>query len=286
MVDAHSWEATSASVTVDGLRLHYHDAGSGPPLVLLHGSGPGVSGWANFGGNLPSLAEHFRCLVLDQPGFGSSERPARYERNYLRIAADAVRGFLDSLAIPRAHILGNSMGGAVAVRFALEHSDRVDRMVLMAPGGVGVPVLGPQPSEGIKRLLEFNADPTRERLTAWLRTMVSDESMLTEELVERRYAEATVPGAITALRDTYATFSDPALADSVPLWAELGRLNHPVLLAWGQDDRVTPVEGALLPARQLCNADLRIFGNCGHWVQIERRDAFERSVVDFLGAGL
>ncbi|WP_328399922.1 alpha/beta fold hydrolase [Nocardia sp. NBC_00403] len=281
-----SAEATSRHITVDGLKLRYHEAGSGPPLVLLHGSGPGVSGWANFGGNLPVLAEHFRCLILDQPGFGASERPEVYERNYLRISADAVIGLLDQLELPRVHLLGNSMGGAVATLIALEHPDRVERVVLMAPGGVGVNVLGPEPSEGIRRLLDFTADPTRERVLSWLRTMVFDEAVLTDELVDDRLVAASAPAAIAAIRDAYITFANPAFAEPLPLWARLRNLRHEVLMLWGRDDRVTPVEGALLPSRQLPNADLRLFGRCGHWVQIERKNAFERAVVDFLNAGL
>ncbi|MEV0247814.1 alpha/beta fold hydrolase [Nocardia sp. NPDC050712] len=282
----HTAESTTRWVTADGLKLRYHEAGSGPPLVLLHGSGPGVSGWANFGGNLATLAEHFRCLILDQPGFGASGRPEVYERNYLRIAADAVIGLLDQLDLPSAHLLGNSMGGAVATLVALEHPRRVDRLVLMAPGGVGVNVLGPEPSEGIRRLLDFTADPTRDRVLDWLRTMVFDQSILTDELVETRLRTAADPAAIAALRDAYATFADPALAEQVPLWAQLRGLRHEVLMLWGRDDRVTPVEGALLPSRQLPNADLRLFGRCGHWVQIERKAAFERAVTDFLTHGL
>ncbi|MET8871164.1 alpha/beta fold hydrolase [Nocardia sp. NPDC004604] len=277
---------TSRHITVDGLKLRYHEAGSGPPLVLLHGSGPGVSGWANFGANLPVLAQHFRCLILDQPGFGASERPEVYERNYLRISADAVVGLLDQLALPSVHLLGNSMGGAVATLVALEHGQRVDRLVLMAPGGVGVNVLGPEPSEGIRRLLDFTAEPTREQVLAWLRTMVFDEAVLTDELVDNRLATAADPAAIAAIRDAYATFANPAFAEAVPLWARLRALHHEVLMLWGRDDRVTPVEGALLPSRQLPRADLRLFGRCGHWVQIERKDAFERAVIDFLTSGL
>ncbi|WP_194818262.1 alpha/beta fold hydrolase [Nocardia sp. XZ_19_385] len=279
-------ESTTRWVTADGLKLRFHEAGSGPPLVLLHGSGPGVSGWANFGGNLPVLAEHFRCLILDQPGFGGSARPEVYERNYLRISADGVIGLLDQLDLPSAHLLGNSMGGAVATLVALEHSQRVDRLVLMAPGGVGVNVLGPEPSEGIRRLLDFTMDPTRDRVLDWLRTMVFDQSILTDELVDTRLRTAADPAAIAALRDAYATFADPALADQVPLWARLRGLRNEVLMLWGRDDRVTPAEGALLPSRQLPNADLRLFGRCGHWVQIERKAAFERAVTDFLVHGL
>ncbi|UGT67190.1 alpha/beta fold hydrolase [Nocardia gipuzkoensis] len=279
-------ESTTRRSTTGGLTLRYHEAGSGAPLVLLHGSGPGVSGWANFGANLPVLAERFRCLVIDQPGFGASGRPEVYERNYLRISADAVLGLLDDLGLERVHVLGNSMGGAVATLLALEHPERVDRLVLMAPGGVGVNVLGPEPSEGITRLLEFNAEPTRERLLPWLRTMVSDPATLTDELIDARLKAASDPAAVTALRDAYATFADPALAEPIPLWARLRGLRAQTQILWGRDDRVTPVEAALLPARQIPNADLRVFARCGHWVQIERKSAFERAVVDFLTAGL
>ncbi|MBF6336730.1 alpha/beta fold hydrolase [Nocardia abscessus] len=279
-------ESTTRRSTTGGLTLRYHEAGSGAPLVLLHGSGPGVSGWANFGANLPVLAERFRCLIIDQPGFGASGRPEVYERNYLRISAEAVLGLLDDLGLERVHVLGNSMGGAVATLLALEHPERVDRLVLMAPGGVGVNVLGPEPSEGITRLLEFNAEPTRERLLPWLRTMVSDPATLTDELIDARLKAASDPSAVTALRDAYATFADPALAEPIPLWARLRGLRAQTQILWGRDDRVTPVEAALLPARQIPNADLRVFARCGHWVQIERKPAFERAVVDFLTAGL
>ncbi|WP_067568842.1 alpha/beta fold hydrolase [Nocardia acidivorans] len=279
-------ENTERWVTVDGHRLRYHEAGTGAPLVLLHGSGAGVSGWANFGNNLPVLAEHFRCLILDQPGFGASGRPEVYERNYLRIAADAVIGLLDELGIDRAHLLGNSMGGGVAAMLALDHPDRVGRVVLMAPGGVGVNVLGPEPSEGIRRLMEYNANPSDERAMGFLRAMVFNEATLTEELVATRLKAAADPRGQAALRDAYATFYNPKMAEPLPLWARLKSLRHEVLMLWGRDDRVTPVEGALLPARQLPNADLRIFSRCGHWVMVERKDAFERAVIEFLENGL
>ncbi|MBL1078475.1 alpha/beta fold hydrolase [Nocardia sp. 2] len=277
---------TARWITVDGHKLRYHEAGEGDPLVLLHGSGVGVSGWANFGDNLPVLAQHFRCLILDQPGFGASERPEVYERNYLRIAMDAVIGLLDELGIEKAALLGNSMGGGVATLTALEHPGRVDKLVLMAPGGVGVNVLGPEPSEGIGRLMEFNAAPSPERGLAFLKSMVFNPATLTDELVEQRLTLAADPAAQAALRDAYATFYNPKMAEPLPLWARLRSLRQETLLLWGRDDRVTPVEGALLPARQIPNVDLRIFSRCGHWVMVERKDAFERSVIDFLHHGL
>jgi pimeloyl-ACP methyl ester carboxylesterase len=276
-------DGTRKSVTVNGLDLSYHDVGDGPAVVLLHGSGPGVTGWANFGNNLPALSEHLRCIVVDQPGFGASGRPDTYDRNYLRISADALGGLLDALGLEQVALLGNSMGGDVAVRYTLDNPKRVTKLMLMGPGGTGATILGPSPSEGITRLMEFNAEPTRERMAAWVRTMLFDQRLATDELIDARMASATEPGAVKNLQDAYATFYDPAMAEPVPLWGEVHKIRQPVLLCWGRDDRVAPVEGALFPARRMAKADLRIYSRCGHWVQIERKADFERAAIDFFG---
>jgi pimeloyl-ACP methyl ester carboxylesterase len=276
-------EGTRKKVTVGDLELSYHDVGEGPAVVLLHGSGPGVTGWANFGANLPVLAPHLRCIVLDQPGFGQSSRQEKYERNYLRISADALGGLLDALGLETVALLGNSMGGDVAVRYTLDNPKRVSKLMLMGPGGTGASILGPSPSEGITRLMEFNADPTREKIIAWLKTMVFDARLVDDALIEARFAAATEPGAVKNLQDAYATFYDPAMAEPAPLWGEVHKIRQPVLMCWGRDDRVAPVEGALFPARRMAKADLRIYSRCGHWVQIERKADFERAAIEFLG---
>jgi pimeloyl-ACP methyl ester carboxylesterase len=276
-------EGTRKVVEVNGHDLAYHDVGDGPPVVFLHGSGPGVTGWANFGANLPEL-QGIRSIVVDQVGFGASARPETYERNFLDISADAVLGLLDALGLERAGLVGNSMGADVAVRLTLDHPERVSALLLNGPGGTGVPVLGPSPSEGITRLMEFNMDPTRERIVAWLKTMVFDQRRLTDELIEQRFAAATAPGAVKNLQDAYATFYNPALTGDIPLWAQVHRIKQPVLLCWGRDDRVAPVEGALLPARRMPRCDLRIYSRCGHWVQVERKAEFERAVLEHFAA--
>jgi pimeloyl-ACP methyl ester carboxylesterase len=263
--------------------LHYHEAGSGPALVLLHGSGPGVSGWSNFGASLQFFARRFRSLIPDQPGFGLSPAPAM-DRPYHRISADAVVRLLDELGVERAHVLGNSMGGSVAARFALDHPDRLDRLVLMGPGGVGAGILAPSPSEGLKRLVEFTAEPTRDRLVAWLRTMVSDQATVTEELIDERLRNALAPGALEWMRLFFSHVSGNSRRpmEDLPLWAEVRRIAAPTLLAWGRDDRVTPLEMALLPLRQMRDVELHVFSGCGHWAMIERREEFQRVVAEFL----
>lgn len=264
--------------------LHHDEAGSGPPLVLLHGSGPGVSGWSNFGANLEVFAEHHRTIVVDQPGFGKSPAPT-LDRPYGDIAADAVVALLDELAIEQTDLLGNSMGGATAVRIALAHPGRVRRLVLMGPGGVGVNVTGPRPTEGFKRLVDFSREPTRERMVAWLETMVSDQSLVTDELVDSRFTAATEPGALEWFRaflTPHAARMAGAGEPEIPLWARAGQIGQPTLITWGRDDRVVPFETGLLPLFQMRDVELHVFGACGHWPMIERKAEFERVVLEFL----
>lgn len=188
----------STSRFLDGEpRLHYHEAGEGRPLVLLHGSGPGVSGWSNFRGNLPVFAQHFRTVVADMVGFGKSGLP-ELDRAYPRIAADHVVRLLDALAIDKTSLLGNSMGGYVALEFALAYPDRVEKIIGMGPGGLAANVLGPEQSEGARRLSEFMMSPSKEGMERWVDTMVANKAVVDDALIEERLANALAPGAIQA----------------------------------------------------------------------------------------
>src|SRR5207244_12528384 len=146
------------------MHLHYDEAGShkGTPEVMLHGGGPGASGMSNLKNNLPVFAEHFRTLVVDQPGYGKSDKPP-VTGNYFAFAATARKALLDELGIDRAHLVGNSLGGGTAVRFALENPERAGRLVLMGPGGLSLNVFAPDPTEGVKRLADFSAPPGPSR---------------------------------------------------------------------------------------------------------------------------
>lgn len=273
-----SFEATSRFLEGDH-RIHYHEAGSGPALVLLHGSGPGVSGWSNFRGNFPVFAERFRTVVMDMPGFGQSDRP-EFDRAYPKVAADAVARLLDGLGIDKAHLLGNSMGGYVALEFALAYPEKVDRLVLMGPGGLAVNVLGPEQSEGARRLGEFMMAPSKKAMEAWVDTMVANKAVVDDALIEERLANAQAPGALESAMAIFASLGQHP--DPVPLFARLKTIKAPTLVTWGRDDRMLPVEGALMGFRQMPNAELHIFSRCGHWAQVERKDDFERLVTEFL----
>jgi 4,5:9,10-diseco-3-hydroxy-5,9,17-trioxoandrosta-1(10),2-diene-4-oate hydrolase len=279
--------ATSRFADAGDLRLHYHEAGSPAdgvlPLVLLHGGGPGASGWSNFGPSLPVLAGHFRTLLPDLPGFGQSAKPP-VTGNYFTFAADALAGLLDALGLERVHLVGNSLGGGTAVRFALRYPDRAGRLVLMAPGGLGLNVFATDPTEGVRRLAAFAAPPgpSREKLATFLRTLVFDQKLITDELVEERYADAATPESVAAMASLGASFFDPATAEDGMLWREAHRLRQRVLLVWGREDRVNPLDGALVALKLIRRAQLHVFGGCGHWAQLEKFDEFNRLVIGFL----
>ena len=296
--------STSRFVEARGMRLHYHEAGPadgsevgpaggngagpavGAPVVLLHGGGPGASAWSNFGPNLPVFAERFRTLMIDQPGFGKSARPP-VTGNYFTFAADALAGLLTALGIERVHLIGNSLGGGTAVRFALRYPERAGRLVLMGPGGLSLNVFAPDPTEGVKRLMEFGAPPgpSKEKLAAFLRTLVHDQRLVTDEMVDERFAAASDPEALAAMASLGASFFDPASAEEGLLWREAHRLRQEVLLIWGREDRVNPLDGALVALKLIRRAQLHVFGRCGHWAQLEKFDEFNKLAIGFLEGG-
>lgn len=266
--------------------LRYYDtgaAGEGPPVLMLHGSGPGVTGWRNFGANLPAFAPDVRCLVLELPGFGVSDPT---DQHPMMASGPAVTRFLDGLGLDVVDVIGNSMGGMVGAQLAIDRPERVRRLVTV--GGIGRNLLSPAPGEGIKLLMQFTDDPTRERLVAWLQSMVFHPETLTDEIVEERWAQATEPDTLASARRMYGTAAFTAMmaaaakSDRAPLWAQLHRIQARTLVTWGRDDRVSPVDMALLPMRTIPDVELHVFPNCGHWVMIEQREAWERVVLEFL----
>lgn len=278
-----SFAATSNTLPTASGAIHYHQAGSGDDLLMIHGSGPGVSGWANFEGNLPVFAEHFRCLVIDLPGYGKSDP---VDADPIGGCVDACLTLLDELGIQRAHLIGNSLGAMVASQIAAHHVQRVDRLVSI--GGVGMNVFSPFPAEGVNLLTEFAEDPTRERMTSWLRSMVFDQSLVTEELIESRYRQAMEPATLATTRELYSRAAIGAIAEMTRgptahlRIAHLSSIQAPTLITWGRDDRVTPLDTALVPMRLIPNAELHVFPNCGHWNMIERKTEFESVVKAFL----
>jgi 4,5:9,10-diseco-3-hydroxy-5,9,17-trioxoandrosta-1(10),2-diene-4-oate hydrolase len=272
-------------VQAGGLRLHYHEAGGehAETVILLHGGGPGASAWSNFGRNLPEFAKHYRTIAVDQPGFGRSDKPVEHPQ-YFRHSADAVVALMDAVGIERAHFVGNSLGGGAAVRLALNHGKRAGRLVLMGPGGLSVNLFAPDPTEGVKNLGRFAAKPSRERMEAFLRIMVHDQALITDDLIDDRFAAANTPESLAAMRAMGMSFAQPDTYEEGMLWREAHRLRQRVLLIWGREDRVNPLDGALVALKTIPRAQLHVFGGCGHWAQLEKFDEFNRLALDFLGS--
>jgi 4,5:9,10-diseco-3-hydroxy-5,9,17-trioxoandrosta-1(10),2-diene-4-oate hydrolase len=270
------------------LTLSYHEADDRSedkaarlPLLMLHGGGPGASSWSNFGPALAGFATEFRTLLVDQPGFGASDKPP-VVGNYYRFSADAVVALLDQLGIEKVHLLGNSLGGGTAMRLALSYPDRVGRLVLMGPGGLSLNLFHADPTEGVQRLMQFGAEPTRENLRAFISCMVVDQSLVTDELVEARFADATAPGAQDAMRSMGMSFFHPDTAEDGMLWREAHHLRKHTLLTWGREDRVNPLDGAMVALKLIPKAQLHVFPNCGHWAQIEAAEEFREVATAFL----
>jgi pimeloyl-ACP methyl ester carboxylesterase len=281
-----TYDGTLREITTEQGILRYHEAGDGPPLLLLHGSGPGFTGWRNFRGNLGVFAEHFRCLIVEFPGFGVSDD---FGGHPMVTAQGAIAPFLDALGVSKVDIIGNSMGGGVGINFATHHIDRVGKLVTI--GGIGTNIFSPGPSEGIRLLQDFTEEPNRQRLIDWLRSMVFDEALVTDELIEERWALATDPPTLESARRMYgkAAFAKMMAmmkAADVPMpWATMHKVTCPTLLTWGRDDRVSPLDMSLIPMRSIPNAELHVFPNCGHWVMIEQKEAFESATLSFLLRG-
>ncbi|MBO1900406.1 alpha/beta fold hydrolase [Leucobacter weissii] len=265
--------------------IHVSETGDGPPLVLLHGGGPGANALANYRANLPAFAG-FRVILPDQPGFGGSYRPTEAdldERSITEITVDALTQTLDALGVGEYSLLGNSLGGAAALGLAIAQPERVTKLVLMAPGGGWLPVSTPLPTEGQKEMFRYynGEGPTVKKMKNFIRVMVADPRQFSDEEVQARYEGSLDPGHIEFYHRYNTAFAKRGGMD--PLWKDLGRITADTLLLWGRDDRTITLDGSALMLKHIRRVQLHVFGGCGHWVQVERKADFERLVGDFLG---
>lgn len=261
------------------------EAGSGTPLVMLHGGGPGASGVSNYHQNLPALTDRYRVILPDQPGFGGSFRPSGDDlvaRSITQITVDALAQTLDAMGIGKCHLLGNSLGGAAAIAFAQQYPDRVTGLILMAPGGGWLP-MGPTPTEGQKQMfLYYNGGgPTEKKMASFIRTMVFDHKQFGEDVVRARYEASLDESHIEFYHRYNEAFARRHGMD--PLWKDLHKIQAPTLLLWGRDDRTITLEGAQMMLKSIPDVQMHVFGRCGHWVQLERQQEFEEQVLTFLG---
>jgi 4,5:9,10-diseco-3-hydroxy-5,9,17-trioxoandrosta-1(10),2-diene-4-oate hydrolase len=265
---------------VGGVRVHYHDIGEGPVLVLLHGSGPGATGWSNYNRNVAALSANYRLLIPDLPGFGLSDmKPVAAPTPGWW--AGIITGLLDSLGIEKAHFVGNSMGGMVTLKIALENPGRIDRMLLMGPGG-GYPVFSTWPTPGIVNLITAyeGGGITADKVRAFISASLFDQSAITDELVQQRLEAALDPRVVAQPPMRPGPGGPPE-----ELWrdARLARLPHETLIVWGREDRVLPLDTGMILMKQIPRATLTVVPQCGHWVMWEQWAEFNRIALSFFG---
>jgi 2-hydroxymuconate-semialdehyde hydrolase/2-hydroxy-6-oxo-octa-2,4-dienoate hydrolase len=266
-----------AQRTIDaaGIETSYLEAGAGDPVIMLHGSGPGVSALANWQQNIPMLSQRFRVLAPDIVGFGATERADDIVYS-LGTWTDHVWAFLDAHGIEKTAIVGNSLGGRIALQMATDRPDRITKMVLMGTPGVGM-----TPTEGLAALRAY--EPSHDAMRELLRNYFAvDPAMITDELVEIRYQASIADDAYEAYR---AMFFDPRHAGSKLgiTENEVRAIATPILLVHGREDKVVPLQVSVTMLGLLPKADLHVFSACGHWTQIERADEFSALVTYYLG---
>jgi 4,5:9,10-diseco-3-hydroxy-5,9,17-trioxoandrosta-1(10),2-diene-4-oate hydrolase len=262
-----------AYVTLDdGLRLHYQDLGRGTPVVFLHGSGPGASGYSNFKRTYPAFVEAgYRAIVPDLPGYGLSDKPENAEY-VLDFFVAAMHGLLDKLNIERCVLVGNSLGGAIALKYALDYPDQVQAQILMAPGGVEERETYFQ-MEGIQKMVAaFGSGPIdREGMRTLMSLQLFDPTLIDDELLTERAAIcATQP------RTVLSTMRVPNFTE------RLREIRCPTLTFWGMNDRFNPSSGAAKIAAGIPDSRVTLLNRCGHWVMVEHRAYFNRMCLDFL----
>ncbi len=262
------------TIVAAGIRTNVHDVGTGRPVLMIHGSGPGVSAWANWRLNLPALAEHFRVIAPDCIGFGYTERPdgVRYG---LDTWLNHLVAVLDELGVEQADVVGNSFGGGMALALAASHPARVRRLVLM--GSVGVEF---ELTPGLDAVWGYV--PSLENMRKLLDLFAFDRRLVSEELAAMRFKAASRPGISEAFAAMFPAPRQRWIADLAVDENTLSSLPHSALILHGREDKVIPPANALRLFELIKNAELHMFGRSGHWTQIEHKDRFNRLLIDFL----
>jgi pimeloyl-ACP methyl ester carboxylesterase len=262
------------SAEANGIRTNYLEAGSGTETVLLiHGSGPGVTSYANWRVVMPALAEDFRVIAPDMVGFGYSDRPKDVTYG-LDTWADQVVGLMDTLGIDKAHLVGNSFGGSIGLRIAAQHPERVGKLVVMGSMGVPFPI-----TEGLERVWGY--EPSFENMRKVLDVFAYSREIVNDELAQVRYEGSIEPGFQEAFSSMFPEPRQRWVEALTTPDEEIRKLPHRALIVHGREDQVIPVQTSLRLMELLENGDLAVFSHCGHWSMIERTADFNRLVRDF-----
>ncbi len=262
------------SIVANGIVTNYHDVGTGFPVLLIHGSGPGVSAWANWRLTIPVLATGRRVIAPDMVGFGYSERPTGVHYNMDTWVAQAV-GLLDALKIEQADLVGNSFGGGLALALAIRHPTRVRRLVLMGSAGVSFPL-----TEGLDAVWGYQ--PSIANMRKLLDIFAYDRSLMSDELAELRYKASIQPGFQEAFASMFPAPRQNGVESLASREEDIRALPHETLIIHGREDKVLPLSNSLTLSAWIERSQLHVFGRCGHWTQIEHAARFTQLVGNFL----
>ncbi|MET0545123.1 MAG: alpha/beta hydrolase [Caulobacterales bacterium] len=263
------------SITVNGFRTNYIQAGEGPPLILIHGSGPGVTAFANWNGVIPTLSQQFKVYAPDMLGFGYTDSPADDQPFTLDLWVDHIVGFMDALQIDQASFIGNSFGGGLCLAVAARHPARVKRFVLMGAAGLRFDI-----SDGLAKVWGY--EPSLQNMRKLMETFAYDSSLVKDVIVQSRHEASLRPET----RNAFARMFPPPRQDRLDGLATpeeaIRRIDHGALIVHGREDVIVPVEVAYRFSKLLRRSELHVFGECGHWTQIEKKDRFLEVVAPFL----
>lgn len=267
------------SVVANGIRTNYIEAGEDKSdvLILIHGSGPGVTAFANWNGVIPALSQEYHIYAPDMVGFGYTDCPAEISDFTLDFWVAHIIAFMDALGIARARFIGNSYGGGLSLAVAARHPDRVEKFVLMGAAGLKFEM-----SKGLEAVWGY--EPSLENMRALMETFAYNSGLVTDVIVKSRHEASIRPGA----QENFARlFPEPRQAklDGLATPEEAIRaIACPALIVHGREDVIVPVEVAYRFSSLLKHSELHVFGECGHWTQIEKRDRFVEVVSAFLRA--
>jgi 2-hydroxymuconate-semialdehyde hydrolase len=267
------------SVTANGIHTNYIEAGdsANPPLILIHGSGPGVTAFANWNGVIPTLAERLHVYAPDMVGFGYTDCPAELTDINLDVWVSHIAGFMDALGIKSAAFIGNSFGGALTLALASRHPDKVEKIVLMGAAGLPFPI-----TDGLAKVWGYQPSP--EAMRDLMTTFAFNAGLVTDAIVESRYQASIRPGAQEAFSRLFPEPRQARLDGLCTSEDDLKALQQPTLILHGREDVIVPLDISQRYCALIPNSELHVFGNCGHWTQIEKKDRFLATVVPFLSA--
>lgn len=262
------------SIPTGEFKTNYHDLGKGDPIVLLHGSGPGVSAWGNWNKVFDAFSKDFRVVAPDMHGFGFTERTDHDVYTMNNWVRQTIQLF-DALDIKKAHLVGNSFGGALALSMAIKYPERVDKLVLMGSMGVPFPI-----TYGLDQVWGYS--PSEANMEELLEIFTYDHSFATPELIKTRYESSIQPGFHESFSSMFPEPRQKGVEAMAGNKDYIRDIQNETLIIHGREDRVIPLQTSLDLVKQIKNSELHIFGKCGHWTQIERSEDFAQLVTNFL----